>query len=36
MERFVPRKKEDVMALADSLLNKKHKDNKYFDDVNKP
>ena len=36
MERFVPRKKEDVMELADSLLNKKHKDNKYFDDVNKP
>ena len=36
MERFVPRKKEDVLALADSILNKKHKDNKYFDDVNKP
>jgi murein L,D-transpeptidase YcbB/YkuD len=34
MERFVPRKKEDPMALADSLLNKKHKDNKYFEDVN--
>ncbi|HEX6170273.1 MAG TPA: hypothetical protein VFZ33_11290, partial [Chitinophagaceae bacterium] len=34
MERFVPRKKEDPMALADSLINKKHKDDKYFDDVN--
>lgn len=36
MERFIPRKKEDVMALADSLLNKKHKDDKYFEDVNRP
>jgi L,D-transpeptidase YcbB len=34
MERFVPRKKEGVMYLADSLLNKKHKDNRYFEDVN--
>jgi murein L,D-transpeptidase YcbB/YkuD len=34
MERFVPRKKEDVMYLADSLLTKKHKDNRYFEDVN--
>lgn len=34
MERFVPRKKEDPIALADSLLNKKHKDDKYFEDVN--
>lgn len=34
MERFIPRKKEDVMQLADSLLNKKHKDDKYFEDVN--
>lgn len=34
MERFVPRKKEDAMALADSLINKKHKDDKYFEDVN--
>jgi L,D-transpeptidase YcbB len=33
MERFVPRKKEDVMFLADSLLNKKHNDDKYFEDV---
>ncbi|GAB4094451.1 L,D-transpeptidase family protein [Flaviaesturariibacter terrae] len=34
MERFVPRKKEDVQYLADSILKKKHKDNKYYDDVN--
>src|SRR5436190_6323630 len=34
MERFIPRKKEDPIALADSLLNKKHKDDKYFEDVN--
>lgn len=33
-ERFVPYKKTDAMAVADSLLNKKHKDNKYFEDVN--
>ncbi|GAA4337356.1 L,D-transpeptidase family protein [Flaviaesturariibacter amylovorans] len=34
MERFVPRKKEEALYLADSLLNKKHKDNKYYEDVN--
>jgi murein L,D-transpeptidase YcbB/YkuD len=34
MERFVPRKKENAIALADSLINKKHKDDKYFEDVN--
>lgn len=34
MERFVPRKKEDPITLADSLVNKKHKDDKYFEDVN--
>lgn len=34
MERFVPRKKEDALYLADSLMNKKHKDDKYFEDVN--
>lgn len=34
MERFIPRKKENAMELADSLLNKKHKDDKYFEDVN--
>ncbi|HET6993803.1 MAG TPA: L,D-transpeptidase family protein, partial [Chitinophagaceae bacterium] len=33
MERFIPRKKEDPMQLADSLINKKHKDDKYFEDV---
>ena len=36
MERFVPRKKEDGIYLADSLYTKKHKDDKYYDDVNKP
>jgi murein L,D-transpeptidase YcbB/YkuD len=34
MERFIPFKKDDPMRMADSLLNKKHKDEKYFDDVN--
>ncbi len=34
LERFIPIKKEDVMMLADSLLTHKHKDNKYFDNVN--
>lgn len=34
MERFVPRKKENPIVLADSLMNKKHKDDKYFEDVN--
>ncbi len=34
MERFVPIKKEDPMYLADSLLNKKHKDDRYFENVN--
>jgi murein L,D-transpeptidase YcbB/YkuD len=34
MERFVPTKKENPLALADSILNKKHKDDKYFEDVN--
>jgi murein L,D-transpeptidase YcbB/YkuD len=33
MERFIPYRKRDPMELADSLLNKKHKDNKYFEDV---
>jgi L,D-transpeptidase YcbB len=36
MERFIPVKKQDPLALADSLLNKKHKDDKYFEDVNAP
>jgi murein L,D-transpeptidase YcbB/YkuD len=34
MERFIPRKKEDPLALADSIVTKKHKDDKYFEDVN--
>ena len=34
MERFIPRKKEDPITLADSIVNKKHKDDKYFEDVN--
>ena len=36
MERFIPFKKQDAMYLADSLISKKHKDNKYFEDVNQP
>jgi L,D-transpeptidase YcbB len=36
MERFVPFKKQDPMKLADSLLTKKHSDNKYFEDVHQP
>ena len=34
LERFVPFKKEDAVTVADSLINKKHKDDKYFADVN--
>jgi L,D-transpeptidase YcbB len=34
MERFIPRKKEDVLLLADSLITKKHKDYKYYEDIN--
>lgn len=34
MERFIPFKKEEPIYLADSLLNKKHKDDKYFSDIN--
>ena len=34
MERFIPFKKVDVVTVADSLINKKHKDDKYFDDIN--
>jgi murein L,D-transpeptidase YcbB/YkuD len=36
MERFVPFQKRDPVEMADSLLNKKHKDNKYFEDVHEP
>jgi L,D-transpeptidase YcbB len=34
MERFIPARKENALQLADSLINKKHKDDKYFEDVN--
>ncbi|MEO7961762.1 MAG: hypothetical protein ABIR19_09450, partial [Ginsengibacter sp.] len=34
MERFIPFKKVDPLYLSDSLLNKKHKDDKYFADIN--
>ena len=34
MERFIPRKKDDAMYLADSLITKKHKDDKYYENVN--
>ncbi|HWR33439.1 MAG TPA: L,D-transpeptidase family protein [Chitinophagaceae bacterium] len=33
-EKFIPLKKLDPLAMADSLLNKKHKDDKYYEDVN--
>ncbi len=33
-ERFVPIKKEDPIAMADSILNKKHNDEKYYEQVN--
>lgn len=36
MERFIPYKKQAPLEVADSLLNKKHKDNKYFGDINEP
>ncbi len=34
MERFIPAKKLDAVYLADSLLTKKHKDDKYYEDIN--
>src|SRR5215831_705500 len=34
MERFIPEKKQDPLKLADSIINKKHKDDKYFENVN--
>ena len=34
MERFVPFKKQDALYLADSIIKKKHKDEKYFEDLN--
>ncbi len=36
MERFVPYQKVNAVYLADSLVNKKHKDNKYFEDIHLP
>lgn len=33
-EKFIPIKKADPLYLADSLLHKKHKDDKYYEDVN--
>lgn len=33
-EKFIPIKKMDPLEMADSLLNKKHKDDKYYEDVN--
>lgn len=36
LERFIPQKRQDAMDLADSLLTKKHKDEKYYEDVNEP
>ena len=34
LEHFIPIKKQDALSLADSLLTKKHKDDKYYEDVN--
>ena len=34
MERFIPLKKADALVLADSLLMKKHNDDRYYEDVN--
>ncbi len=33
-EKFIPIKKEDPVKMADSLLNKKHSDEKYYEQVN--
>ena len=33
-EKFIPIKKLEPLAMADSLLNKKHSDNKYYEEVN--
>lgn len=33
-EKFIPIKKLDPVAMADSVLSKKHKDDKYYDEVN--
>lgn len=34
LERFIPLVKRDALLFADSLLSKKHKDNKYYEDNN--
>ncbi|MFN2439312.1 MAG: murein L,D-transpeptidase [Chitinophagaceae bacterium] len=34
MERFVPFKKRNALEVADSLIKKKHKDDKYFEEAN--
>ena len=34
LERFIPLVKRDALLFADSLLTKKHKDNKYYEDNN--
>lgn len=34
LERFIPLTKRDALLFADSLLTKKHKDNKYYEDNN--
>ena len=36
MERFIPYIKLDPLEVADSLLTKKHKDGKYFENVHEP
>ncbi|MEP6700309.1 MAG: L,D-transpeptidase family protein [Bacteroidota bacterium] len=33
-EKFIPLKREDPVKIADSLLNKKHSDEKYYEQVN--
>lgn len=33
-EKFIPIKKQDPLLVADSLLNKKHSDDKYYEQVN--
>jgi len=33
-EKFIPIKKVDPLVMADSLLTKKHKDDRYYEDVN--
>ncbi len=34
MERFIPLTKRDVLKLSDSIINKKHNDEKYYEDGN--